>query len=198
MNMLCFKAFILACLLAALAGCATPPTPTISFMMGTVADGRGGTGELFVSESARTGGGTSIGKVRDAEGRAVGDILTTSPLDTMMLHSFKNEMKSAGYRVVAGEAVPPAAAKAMEIDKVDLTIDQVRGFTRDEAKCAMGIVIKVYKNGVMVRKLTYEAKNSDFTVRDRDQLAQTVFDRSLSSILRQAVPEVIAILEQKP
>ena len=193
-----FTLFTLVCLLCTITGCAGKPVnPTISFMMGTSANASGGSGELFIGSSSKAVVGTSIGRLRDSDGRPVGDILTTTALDAMMLHSFRNEMKSAGYTVSSGDTVPPTAAKAIELGNLDLTLDQVKGVTRDEAKCAMGIAVKVYKNGVMVRKLTYEARNSNVAVRDRDDLAQTVFDTSLSSILRQAVPESIAILEQQ-
>jgi len=198
MKILRFRTIILVCLLCTLAGCAGKPVnPMISFMMGTSTNASGGSGELFIGSSSKADVGTSIGKLRDSDGRPVGDILTTSALDEMMLHSFRNEMKSAGYRVSSGDRVPPAAAKAIELGTLDLTLEQVKGITRDEAKCAMAITIKVYKNGVMVRKLGYEARNSNVAVRDRDDLAQNVFDTSLSSILRQAVPEIIAILEQQ-
>jgi hypothetical protein len=198
MNMQRLTTFILACLLGVLAGCAGKQvSPTISFMMGTSANASGGSGELFISSTAKTAGGISIGKLRDSDGNPVGDIVTTSPLDAMMLHSFRNEMKAAGYGVTSGETPPLSAVKAIELGKFELTLDQVKGLTRDEAKCAMGIAVKVFKNGSLVRTLSYEAANSNVAVRDRDDLAQSVFDTSLSSLLRQAVPEIIAILEQQ-
>jgi hypothetical protein len=167
-------------------------------MMDNSANASGGSGELYIVTHPKAAGGTSIGKLLDSGGKPVGDIQTSTALDAMMLHSFNNEMKTAGYQVSSGETPPAAATKVIELGALDITIEQVRGISRDEAKCSMGLDIKVFKNGVMVKKLGYEARNSNFAVRNRDDLAQSVFNGSFSSLLIQAVPDIVTILEQKP
>jgi hypothetical protein len=198
MNMPLYRIIISFCTLLMLTGCAmTTTNTTISAMADPVANAKGGTGELYIISSSKAASGIAIGKTLDSDGKFAGDILANAPLNEIFLHTFRNEMKAAGYLISTSETAPPSAIKAIELSSFELTLDQTKGFTRDEAKCRVGFTIEIYKNGLIVKKRTYEAQNSDFAVRNRDQLAQSLFANSLSSILQQAVPETITILEEK-
>jgi hypothetical protein len=54
----------------------------------------------------------------------------------------------------------------------------------------------VLKNGTPVRKLHYEAKGSDLSIKDRDRLAETMLRSTMQDVMRQAIPDIVANLEQ--
>jgi hypothetical protein len=77
-----------------------------------------------------------------------------------------------------------------------VNIDQVSKIPQLDAACTVSVSLTVLKNGTPVRKLHYEAKGSDLSIKDRDRLAETMLRSTMQDVMRQAIPDIVANLEQ--
>lgn len=183
-------------------GCAA--TTPVSILYSPSAEARNGSGSLFLksaSDSTADKGGDSvrwvIGKRKDSDGRVTGDILSVNSSGDMVLDALKRELTVAGYSVELGSSFPPGISKGLDLKTMQIELEETAGISKAEVTCTVKVSMDVWKNGVRVKKLSYESKVSDFAIVDRDLLRREMVERGLRGIMSQAVPEVMAVLERK-
>ncbi len=194
--------FALALSLALLAGCATTPGP-LSFVYAPSVEARGGSGELFL-KSARcdaSGSGSDIrfviGKRKNAEGEVTGEIVSRLSAEDMVLDALKRELTVAGYKIACGPALPPGIAKGVDLAEIRVELEEVAGVSKIEVTGKVQIALEIWKAGNKVRRIGYQSKITDFAVLERSHLPRMVIEQGLHEVMRQATPEIVAVLEAK-
>ncbi|TWJ14021.1 hypothetical protein [Geobacter argillaceus] len=185
-----------------LSGCAA--TAPVSILYSPSVEARGGSGSLLLKSAsyhAASSGENStrwvIGKRKDSDGRVTGEILSVNSPDDMVLDALNRELTVTGYSVELGSSLPPDVAKALDLTTMQIELDETAGIPKAEVTCTVKVSMDVWKNGVRVRKLSYESKVSDFAIVDRNLLRREMIEKALRGIMSQAVPEIIAVLERK-
>lgn len=178
-------------------GCATANQKVMVLYQPVVHDGIGA-GDLYL---AGTGGSTGhadiqwiIGTVKNDDGEPVGDIVTPISPAGLVMDAFKQEFTAAGYTTSLVGSLPQGTAKGIVIAGTDIHLDEVSSLLKAEGASRVKVSVEVWKQGQVIKKLTYEARISDFAVKDRDQLLPTILQKALQQIMKQAVPEVIKVL----
>lgn len=186
-----------------LSGCAA--TTPVSILYSPSVEARGGSGSLLLesaSYNAASSGENSvrwvIGKRKDSDGRVTGEILSVNSPDDMVLDALKRELTVAGYSVGQGSSLPPGVSKALDLTTMQIELEEAEGIPKAEVTCTVKVSMYVWKNGVRVRKLSYESKVSDFAIVDRNLLRREMIERGLRGIMSQAAPEIVTILERNP
>lgn len=188
---------VVALLFAALvAGCATANQKVTVLYEPVVHDGTG-TGDLYVA-----GGDTAdhadiqwvIGAVKNRDTEQVGDIVSAIAPADLVTDAFKQELALAGYTTNLVGSLPQGAAKGIVVSGADIRLDEVSSLIKVEGTSRVKVAVEMWKQGRVVKKLAYEARISDFAVRDREQLLPTILQKALQEIMKQAVPEVIKAL----
>jgi hypothetical protein len=185
------------------AGCATTTTP-VSFLYSPSVGERGGSGDLFMkTASVQTAVHSAnnvrwvIGQRKDSDGMVTGEILSTNSAEGIVLDALKQELTAAGYRVEVGSSMPAGVNKGLELASVQVEIEETAGIPRVEATGRIKVSFEVWKNGVKIKKLSYESRTSDFTITHRDRLPREMIERGLNEVMNQAVPDIVAALERK-
>ena len=184
----------------ALAGCATVDQRVdAGYQAIGVTKGGGGTLALTATGSPSRGGKERqvlliVGTVKDGNGERIGNV--TSPLsgDELVLDAFQQELAAAGYTVNRDVSRPEEAARAVNLTRVQLTLDETEGMLKAEGVCSVSVSLELWDKGTLIRKLGYESKFSDIAVKDRDQLMQTLLGTALRNLLSRAIPEIVAAL----
>jgi hypothetical protein len=186
------------------AGCATTSNP-VSILYSPFAEVKGGSGNLFLKiasgHTVRNNADSErwvIGKQKDSEGTVTGEILSTSSEEDMMLDAIKRELTAAGYSVELGSTIPEGVPKGVDLTSMQVEVNETDGIPKIEAEGRVKISMNVWKNGVIVKKLGYESKVSDFAIIDRSLLPREMIERGLHEVMSQAVPDIISTLERKP
>lgn len=186
-----------------LAGCAGTPAP-VSFVYAPSTEAKGGSGVLFLKSASCGGAAVSpdklrwvIGKRKDSDGKETGEILSTLSAEDMVLDALKRELEVAGYRIDCSTTLPPGVAKGLDLAALKVDIEETAGVSKVEATGRVQISLDLWKNGNKVRRISYQSKISDFAVMDRDRLPRELIEQGLHEVMRQATPEIIAVLEEK-
>ena len=184
-------------------GCATTSNP-VSIFYSPSGEARGGSGNLFLkTESNRTArnnaGGIrwAIGREKDSYGLVNDEILSERSPEDMMLDAIKRELTAAGYRVETGATMPPGVTKGVDLTKVQIEVDETAGIPKIDATGRVRISVDVWKKGVVVKKLNYGSEVSDTAIINRDLLPREIIERGLRGVLKQAVPDIVSVLESK-
>ena len=187
------------------AGCATTPPP-VAILYAPSVEARGGAGILFLKVSDKhpapnredQGVRFVIGKQMDSYGVITGEMLSVNSQEGMMFDAMKQELTAAGYRVESGSTMPRGVTKGLDLTVIQVELDETDSVTKMEAVGRVKVAMDIWKNGVVVKKLSYESKVSDASVINRDLLPREVIEKGLLGVLSQAVPDIISSLERKP
>jgi len=187
-----------------IAGCATAPPP-VSVFYSPSGEVRGGAGSLFLSAAAKHPARNSvdqrvrfvIGKQMDTDGMTTGEILSVNSEEDMMLDAMRRELTAAGYSVESGTPMPQGVTKGVDLTAIQVELDETASIPKIEASGTVKVSMNVWKNGVVVKKLSYESKVSDTSIINRDKLPRDIIEKGLRGILSQAVPDIISIFEHK-
>jgi len=191
-------------LVLAVAGCATTADRKVTLLYEPTVHATGGSGELYLAkeaESPPSGANQAVqwvvGSIKDRDGNKTGSIVTdTMPVD-LVLQAFSAELKAAGYTVVPVSDVPSKAVKGISLGNAVITLDEVASLVKVEAKSSVKVSAEIWRDGSRVTRLTYETVNSDMTVTGRDQFLRETLGKALQNLMREAVPALIKVLEQK-
>ena len=186
-------------------GCATTPPP-VSILYSPSVEARGGAGVLFLKASnkhpvtSREDQGIRfvIGKQMDSYGMIIGEVLSVNSEEDMMLDAMKRELTAAGYSVETGTKMLPGVPKGLDLTAVQVTLSETTSIPKIQAEGTVKVSLDVWKNGVVVKKLSYASKVSDTSVINRDLLPGELIEKGLHSVLSQAVPDIVSALELKP
>jgi hypothetical protein len=192
--------FVLIGVSVALAGCATVDQ-NVTSLYRPVAVAKGGGGALALTA---TGSLTRerkerpalwiVGAVKNSDGERVANVTSQLSGDELLLDAFEQELTAAGYTVSRDVSRPEAATKAVNLTRVQLTLDETQGALKAEGSCSVLVALELWKKGAVTKKLEYESKFSDFAVKDRDQLMQTALRTALQNLMSRAMPEIVATL----
>jgi hypothetical protein len=169
------------------------------------AEVRGGSGDLYLKITGghpdRNNSGKVlwvIGKRENSEGAVTGEMLSTSSEENMMLDAVRQELTAAGYNVEQGPTIPAGVRKEVDLTSIRVEVNETDGIPKNDADGMVKISMDVRKNGVIVKKLGYEAKVSDFAIINRNLLPRKMIERGLQDVMSQAVPDIISALELTP
>ena len=187
------------------AGCATTPAP-VSILYSPSVEARGGAGILFLKVSDKHAASNRddqgvrfvIGKQMDSYGVITGEMLSVNSQEDMMFDAMKRELAAAGYRVESGTTMPRGVTKGLDLTAIQVQLDETDSITKLEAEGRVKVSMDIWKNGVVVKKLSYESKVSDTSVINRDILPREIIEKGLLGVLSQAVPDIVSSLERKP
>ena len=186
------------------AGCATTPPP-VSILYSPAVEARGGAGILFLKASDKHSASNKenqirfvIGKQMDSYGAITGEMLSVDSEEDMMLDAMKRELTAAGYSVETGITMPQGVTKGVDLTAVHVGLNETASIPKIEADGTVKVSLDVWKNGVVVKKLSYESKVSDTSIINRDILPREIIEKGLLGVLSQAIPDIISSLERKP
>ena len=187
------------------AGCATTPPP-VSILYAPSVEARGGEGILFLKVSDKhpapnredPGIRFVIGKQMDSYGVITGEMLSVNSQENMMFDAMKRELTAAGYRVESGTTMPRGVTKGVDLTAIQVQLDETDSITKIEAEGRVKVSMDIWKNGAVVKKLSYESNVSDTSVINRDILPREIIEKGLLGVLSQAVPDIVSSLERKP
>lgn len=194
-GMVCAAVSSLLCCLVM--GCATASQKVTVLYQPVVHDGTG-TGELYLAGATGSAGHADVqwivGTVKNNDGEQVGDIVSPVAPADLVMDAFRQELAAAGYTTKLVGSLPQGAAKGIVVTGTDIHLEEVSSFIKAEGTSRVKVSVEVWKQGQVVKKLAYEARISDFAVKDRDELLPTTLQKALQEIMKQAVPEIIKVL----
>lgn len=183
--------------IAAIAGCATTGKK-VTVLYQPVVNATGGSGELYLaSASGKPDAGKPgvvqwvIGKVKNSDGDPVGDVVSPMAPGDLFQDALNRELTNAGYKVVRVESLPAGVGKGLFVTMTNINLDEASSILKDEGSGRISMSLELWKNGKAFKKLYYESGYSDFAVKDRDLLLPDILQKSLQSLMKQAVPEII-------
>ena len=187
---------VMAAGLLVVAGCATP-SQRINIIYQPVANASGGRGNVVLT--ARDSGASSaqgtvrwvLGNITSEESGTVGEITSaTAPAD-LVLDALRQELFRAGYTVNLAGTMPADVPQGIDLTKVTVTLKETTSILKVEANSQVAVSFGLYKKGVLVDKVTFESRNSDFAVKDRGLLLPALLQKGLQNVMKQAVPAII-------
>jgi len=137
-----------------------------------------------------------IGTVKNDDNKKIDEIHSTTSATEIVKDAFSQELKKAGYFVVSATVRPTDSAKSIVMTNVEVILDQLSDIADIKATCTLIVSLDIYKNGQLVKKLQYQSKSSETSIKDRDLLATRVLKEAIKSALQKAVPDAIAIFEK--
>jgi len=189
------------CLMALLflVGCATYPRQIV-LRYDPITTSRFGGGDLYLINAElqppTASGAWAIGNTKNAEGQMIDTLWSGVSPAGMIQSALQNELGKTGYQVIPAKKAPDLSNKVVEITAAMVNIDQVSKISQIKAACTVSVSLTVMKNGAPVRKLRYEAKGSDISIKDRDRLAETMLRTTMQDVMKQAIPDIVEILEK--
>jgi hypothetical protein len=197
-----FKGFLLmlACL-PLVTGCASVDR-NINFLYQPTAFGRGGSGDIYLTQGVHPSSDTYssqwiIGETRNSAGKDSGNIVTArSPVD-IALDAFAQELKAAGYNVITVDALPAGVAKGIRLESVSIGMEEFDRVYKVEAKCSVKVSVEPWRNGSALKRLNYESSYTDSTFLDRDMILLKSLQNALQELMARAVREAVVLVEEK-
>lgn len=197
-----FNSMILTCLVlvtGVLSACA--PTDLVlkpSYQPASEIKGAGGTVLLVSNLDGMTGLGRVqfiYGEVKDTDGRVKGNVVSSVAPATLVRDALQQELLRAGYtaQIVAG--LPKDVQQGVVLTGAMVSLDEVTSLVKIEAECKVQVVLELWKNGALVRKLTYGKNVSDFAVRDREKLHQQLLQKALGAVMKDATADLVTYLK---
>jgi hypothetical protein len=194
------KVLPLVILIMVTSGCARYAN-SVNMLYDPISSVRGMSGDLFVSIAPpvkRNGDFVWVlGDVTDDDGKVIDHLTSPRSAAELVQAALVQEFKQSGYTVISTTNKHAEAQRAVEVSRAEVVINQVSDFADIKATCKLLVGLNIRKNGVVIRKLQYETKYTKTDIKDRDLLVRTVFHEALQSAMRQAIPEITAILEQR-
>jgi hypothetical protein len=182
-----------------LGGCATY-SRQIVLRYDPISTTRFGGGDLYLVNAElqppTASGAWAIGTTKIADGRMIDTLWSGVSPAALVQNAMNSELGRTGYQVIPAKMAPDLSNKVVEISEATISVDQISTVPRVDASCTIKIALTVMKNGMPVRKLKYEATGSDLAIKDRDRLAETLLRNTMQDVMKQAIPDIVAILEQ--
>jgi hypothetical protein len=193
--------FMMTACLPFMAGCAAVDQ-NVNFFYQPTAFGRGGSGDIYLWQSIRPSSGSPsvqwvIGETRNDADENTGNIVTArAPVDIVM-DAFTQELKAAGYNVIAVDALPDGVAKGIRVESVSIRMEEVDKLYKVDAKCSVKVSVEPWRNGIAIKRLDYESAASDSTLLDRDMILLKTLQTALQELMARAVRESVVLVEQR-
>lgn len=185
--------------LIVLGGCATY-TRQVVLRYEPITTSRFGGGDLYLVNAdlqpPTASGVWSFGNTKNAEGVMLDTLWSGVSPAGLVQNALQSELNRTGYQLISVQKAPDLYNKVVEITAATVNVDQVSNISRVNASCTISVALTVMKNGMPVRKLRYEAKGSDLAIKDRDRLAETMLRATMQDVMKQAIPDIVGILEQ--
>lgn len=137
-----------------------------------------------------------LGAVTDGEGWVIDSLYSPSSPADLVRSALTQEMRQSGYSIFSTTTGPIKIQKLIDITKAEITLDQISDFSDIKATCKIVLGMDVYKNGQLSRKLEYMASSTRTVVTDRDLLARKLLQENLHTVMKNAVPDLIKVLEK--
>jgi hypothetical protein len=182
-----------------LGGCATYSRQLV-LRYDPITTSRFGGGDLYLINAElqppTASGAWAIGNTKNAEGVMMDTLWSGVSPAGLVQNAMNSELSRTGYQVIPAKKAPDLSNKVVEITEAAVNVDQISKISQVNASCTIRISLTVMKNGAPVRKLHYEAKGSDLAIKDRDRLAETMLRNTMQDVMKQAIPDIVGILEQ--
>ena len=184
-------------------GCAA--TSPMSILYAPSVGETGGTGTLYLKGATprAVGDGTRnlrwvIGRRTGLDGNVTGDILSVRSSEDMVLDAFNVELGASGYRVEVVSSLPSGVRKGVELSSVQVEVEESTLFPGKKATGSVKVWLEIWKDGVKVKRLSYQASASDVSVVHGDRLTKETVEKVLAEVMKQAVPDIVTALELRP
>jgi len=182
-----------------LGGCATY-TKQLVMRYDPITTTRFGGGDLYLINAElqppTASGAWAIGNTKNGDGVMVDTLWSGVSPAGLVQSALQRELGQTGYAVIPAKKAPDLYSKVVEITEARVVVDQITKVPQVDAVCTISVSLTVMKNGAPVRKLRYEAKSSDLAIKERDRLAETILRNTMQDVMRQAIPDIVANLEQ--
>jgi hypothetical protein len=189
--------FLLALLF--LEGCATY-SRQIVMRYAPVTTPRFGSGDLYLENAElqppTASGAWALGTTKNAQNQLLATLWSGVSPAGLVQNALSRELERSGYQVIPQKKAPEYASKVVRISEAAVAVDQISNISRLNVSCTIKISLTLMKDGAPVRKLHYEAKGTDLAIKDRDRLAETMLRNTMQDVMKQAMPDIVAILEQ--
>lgn len=181
---------LLAC--AVLSGCASANLQLRpAYQPVGVSKGKGGVVVLAAQIEADRPEGWFVGEVRESGGKVKGLVISETAPSVLVRDALQQELVRAGYTTQVVSAIPRGVERGIVLSKVALKLDEVASLVKSEADCRVSFSVEIWKNGAKTNTLTFESRNSDFALKDREKLHYAVMQKALGSAFSQAVPTLV-------
>jgi len=182
-----------------LGGCATY-TKQLVMRYDPITTTRFGGGDLYLINAElqppTASGAWAIGNTKNGDGVMVDTLWSGVSPAGLVQSALQRELGQTGYAVIPAQKAPDLYSKVVEITEARVVVDQITKVPQVDAVCTISVSLTVMKNGTPVRKLRYEAKSSGLAIKERDRLAETILRNTMQDVMRQAIPDIVANLEQ--
>ena len=135
------------------------------------------------------------GEIKDSNGRVKGNITGSVSSAALVRDALQQELYKAGYSVQVGQALSKEAAQGVVLSNVKVTLDELTTLVKSEAECSVALSLEIWKQGALVRKLTYGKTVSDFALKDRELLHQQLLQKALSAVMKDAAADIVTYLK---
>jgi len=182
-----------------LGGCATY-TKQLVMRYDPITTSRFGGGDLYLINAElqppTASGAWAIGNTKNGDGVLVDTLWSGVSPAGLVQSALQRELGQTGYAVIPAKKAPDLYSKVVEVTEARVVVDQITKVPQVDATCTISVSLTVMKNSTPVRKLHYEAKGSDLAIKNRDQLAETMLRNTMQDLMKQAIPDIVANLEQ--
>jgi len=157
-------------------------------------------GELFLvnteMQPPSASGAWPLGSVKNRDNRVIDTLWSGASPAALVQTALSRELDRSGYQVIPQRKVPESAAKMVEISEAVIDVEQVSNISRVDGSCTITVAITVSRAGVPGRILRYKATGTDIAIKERDRLVEGMLRSTMQDIMKQAIPDIVAILEQ--
>ncbi len=135
------------------------------------------------------------GEIKDSDGKVIGNVESLTSPAVLVRDALQMELLKAGYMVQLATELPKGVPQGVQLSVASVTMDEVNSLVRMEAQCKVQVTLDLWKNGALVRKLTYGKNVSDFAVRDREKLHRELLQKALGTVMKDAVADLVTYLK---
>ena len=153
--------------------------------------GKGGVLLLAAQTEGARPEGWFIGEVKESGGKVKGLVISETAPQVLVRDALQQELLRAGYTVRLDSVIPKEDERGVVLSKVLLKLDEVASLVKSEVECRVSFSVEIWKNGAKINTLTFESRNSDFALKDREKLHYAVLQKALGSAFLQAVPALV-------
>ena len=133
--------------------------------------------------------------MKNSDGEVTGDILSAFSPEDMVADALRQELLAAGYKVDCGPTMPSAVGKGIALAGIQIAVDEEAGIPKVDANGKVKVSMDIWKEGHVLKHVSYESDASDFAVINRDNLPREIIEQGLREVMRQAVSEIVAVLK---
>lgn len=166
------------------------------------AKGPGGTIVMVVSVPGPSRPGAEslssvYGDVKDGNGKIKGNIISSVSPEVFIKDALTDELQKAGYKLNVENSLPKGVRHAIVINKAQISLDETTSLVKMEGSCRVSLAIDLWREGAMVRKLSYEKAFSDYAVKDREKLHNQLLQKTLSAVMKDAQADIVNYMTKK-